>query len=105
MHVGRAIGLRAGRIAGIEPVHALVVGRVDVRHELLERRHVDDRHEDQRAGELGRLDRVDQLLDRDDRRVFGAVRAGDDREAPARLGAVQRPRPECRSRRPSRPEP
>ena len=33
---------------------------------------------------IGRIDRVDQLLDRENRRVFGAVRAGDDREHRAR---------------------
>ena len=86
--VRRAIGLRALRIARIEPVHVLVVRRVDVRHDALERRDVHERHQDERAGELRRLDRVDQLLDRDDRRVLRAVRARDDREHRARLRAV-----------------
>ena len=46
-----------------------------MRHEALERRDVDERDEDQRARQLRGIDRVDQLLDRDDRGVFGAVRA------------------------------
>ena len=41
----RALGLRAVGPAGIEPVHVLSVDRIHVRDLLLERRHVDQRHE------------------------------------------------------------
>ena len=74
-HVRRALGLRPAHGARIEPIHALVVDGIDMRHEALERRDVDERHEDQRAGELRGIDRVDQLPDRDDRGVFGTMRA------------------------------
>ena len=36
--------------------------------------------QDERSGQLGRIDRVDQPLDGENRCVFGAVRTGDDRE-------------------------
>ena len=65
-----ALGLRAAGIARVEAIHALAVDGVDVRHDLLERRHVDDRKQDERPGELGRADAGDQLLDRHDGRVL-----------------------------------
>jgi hypothetical protein len=74
---------------GSPGVHAFVVRRVHVGRQLLERRDVHERHEDQRAGEIGRLDGVDQLLHRNDRRVLGPVRPRHDREHRTWLGAVQ----------------
>ncbi len=51
--VGGAIGLRAIGFAGIEAVHALVVHRIDVRDFLFEGSNVDQRNEDDRAGDCG----------------------------------------------------
>ena len=85
----RAIGLRAIRTAGIHPVHVLAVGGIEVRHDLHERRHVEQRHDDHRARQLLRIDAGDQFLERDDRGVFGAVRAGEEREHRSGLGAVR----------------
>src|SRR5258708_29516590 len=51
--VGGALGLRAIGFAGVETVHTFLVDRVDVGNFLLERREIDDRQDDYRAGELG----------------------------------------------------
>ena len=40
-------------------------------------------------GQLRRVDLGDQFLERDDRRVLGAVRAGEEREHRTGLGAVR----------------
>jgi hypothetical protein len=92
-HQGRdqmrgAIGLRAIRTAGIHPVHVLAVGGIEVRHDLHERRHVEQRHDDHRARQLLRVDAGDQFLERDDRSVFSAMRAGEKREHGSSVGAV-----------------
>ena len=87
-HIRRAVGLCAGQRPGIEPVHALVVGRVHVRRDPLERRHVDERQQNQRSRHLVRLHAVDQHLDGDDRRVLRAVRARRDGEHRAGARAV-----------------
>ncbi len=44
-----ALRLGAGGRTGVKAVHALVVDRIDVRREALERRHVDQRHQNQRS--------------------------------------------------------
>ena len=56
-------------------------------------------------GQLGRLDGVDQLLHREDRRVSVPCAPDDDGEHRARASRRARRRPECRSRRPIRPAP
>ena len=78
--VERPLRLRPIRLAGVEAVHALAVDGIDVGDLLLERRRVEERNQDDRAGDLRRVELFDQLLDRDDRGVLGAVRAGDQRE-------------------------
>ena len=88
--IRRAFGLGALRIAGIEPVHVLVVGRVHVRRDLFERGHVHERDQDERARHVGRLDLVDEQLDRDDRRVLRPVRTRNDGQHRSRVRAVHR---------------
>ena len=51
------LGLRAIRTPGIHAIHVLAVHRVEVRHDLRERRHVEQRHDDERAGERRRVHR------------------------------------------------
>ena len=84
-----AIGLGAVHFARIHPVHVLAVGRIKVRDDFLERRNVHKRQDDHGAGELRRIDLGDQFLERDDRRVFGAVGAGEQRQHRTGLGAVR----------------
>jgi hypothetical protein len=76
----RALGLRSVGAPRVETVHALAVHRIDVRDLLLERRDVHERDEDDGPRERRRIERRDQFLHRRDRRVLGAVRAGDERQ-------------------------
>src|SRR5216684_2820822 len=83
-----ALGLRAVEFAGVEAVHAFVVDGIDVGEFLLEGLDVDERDENDGAGELGGVEGGDELFDGDDGDVFGTVSAGDEREDFAGLGAV-----------------
>ncbi len=69
--------MRAVGFAGIEAVHALVVDGIDVGDFLLEGLDVDERDEDDGAGDLGGVEGSDEFFDGDDGDVFGAVGAGD----------------------------
>ena len=80
--------MRAVQAARIEAIHALPVHRVDVGNLLLEGRHVHERNENHRARDRGRVDLLNQPLDRDDRGVFGPVRARHDGEHRTRLRAM-----------------
>ena len=75
--VGGAFSLGAVGFAGVEAIHALVVDGVYVRNFLQERRDVDERKQDDGAGELSGIDGRDQFFHRDDGGVFRAVGAGD----------------------------
>ncbi len=86
--VGGTVGLRAVRFAGVEAVHAFVVHRIDVGDFLLERLNVDERDENDGAGNLRGVESGDEFFDGDDGDVFGAMSAGDEREDFARLDAV-----------------
>src|SRR6266851_1860643 len=86
--VGGTLGLRAVGFAGVETVHAFVVDGIDVRDFLLEGLDVDERDEDDCAGDLGGVESDDELFDGDYGDVFGAVGAGDEGEDFAGLGAV-----------------
>ncbi len=86
--VGGALGLRAVGFAGVEAVHALVVDRIDMGNFLLEGLNVDERYEDDSAGDLGGVEGSDEFFDGDDGDVFGAVGAGNEGEDFAGLGAV-----------------
>ncbi len=72
-----ALGLRAVGFAGVEAVHAFVVGGIDVGDFLLEGGDVDERNEDDDAGKLRGVEGGDEFFDGDDGGVFGAVGAGD----------------------------
>src|SRR6266481_7500033 len=86
--VGGALGLRAVSFAGIKTVHAFVVDGIDVRDFLLEGLNVDERNEDDDAGDLRGVETNDEVFDGDDGDVFGAVGAGDEREDFAGFGAI-----------------
>jgi hypothetical protein len=69
----------------IKAIHALVVDRVDVWRQALERCDVHERHEDQgprkcRGINSGARGRSHQFFDSQNGRVFGAVRTGNHRE-------------------------
>src|SRR6266850_1248852 len=85
---GGALGLRAVGFAGVEAVHAFVVDGIDVGDFLFEGRDVDERNEDDDAGELRGVENVDEFFDGDDGGVFGAMRSGDEGENSSRLCAV-----------------
>src|SRR2546427_419959 len=85
---GGALGLRAVGFAGVEAVHAFVVGGIDVGDFLLEGGDVDERNENDDAGDLRGVEGVDEFFDGDDGSVLGAVGAGDERENFAGLCAV-----------------
>ena len=57
-----ALRLRSIGIARVVPVHALPVDRIEVRRHLLERRDIDDRDDDHRAGERLRVDARNEPL-------------------------------------------
>src|SRR6266850_1602895 len=85
---GGALGLRAVGLAGVEAVHAFVVGGMDVGNFLLEGGDVNERNEDDDAGDLGGVERGDEFFDGDDGGVLGTVGAGDEGENFSRLYAV-----------------
>src|ERR1700674_494942 len=85
---GGALGLRAVGFAGVEAVHAFVVDRIDVWDFLLKGSDVDERNEDDDAGDLGGVESIDKFFDGDDGGVFGAVSAGDEGESLAGFCAV-----------------
>src|SRR5216684_21359 len=72
---GGALGLRAVGFAGVEAVHAFVVGRIDVGNFLLEGGDVDERNEDDDAGELPGVEGGNEFFDGD---VGGGVDTGGD---------------------------
>src|ERR1051325_962333 len=82
------LGLTAVDLARIEAIHAFLVHRVDVRHLLLERLNINERHNDHSAGDFRRIQHRDDFLERDDRSVFRAVRTGDERQHRSRLRAM-----------------
>src|SRR5258708_2082728 len=86
--VGGAFGLCAVGFAGVEAVHAFVVHRIDVRDFLLEGLNVDERNEDDGAGDLRGVESGDEFFDGDDGNIFSAVSAGDEREDSSGLRAV-----------------
>ena len=75
-------------LSRIEPVHVLAVHGIEVRNFLQEGCDVQERHDDQRSGQARGIGRLRQLLQGDDRRVLGPVRAGDERQHGSRFGAV-----------------
>src|SRR6267142_1091362 len=85
---GGALGLRAIGFAGVEAVHAFVVGGIDVGDFLLEGLDIYEWDEDDDAGDLGGVERGDEFFDGDDGGVLGAVGAGDEGESFSRLCAV-----------------
>src|SRR5437660_11810 len=86
--VGGALGLRAVGFAGVKTVHAFIVDGIDVGDFLFEGLNVDERDEDDGARDLRGVEGGDEFFDGDDGDVFGAVRAGDEREDFAGLGAA-----------------
>src|SRR6267378_4307685 len=85
---GGALGLRAIGFAGVEAVHALVVDGIDVGDFLLEGGNVDQRDEDDDAGDLRGVKSGYEFFDGDDGSVLGAVGAGDEGENFSRLCPV-----------------
>ena len=65
-------GRQRGSGSGVERVH--------VRHPLLERRHVRNSDEYDRAAQLARVDAVEKVLGREDWRVLIAVHSGGERK-------------------------
>src|SRR5208283_73843 len=85
---GSAIGLRSIGFAGIEAVHALVINRIDVRDFLFEGSDVDERNQDDRAGNCGGIEIGDQPFDSNDGNVFRAVGAADQSKYRTGLCAI-----------------
>src|SRR6476660_1829621 len=84
-----ALGLSAVGFAGIEAVHAFVVDGIDVRDFLEEGRNVDEREQNDGAGELGGINGGNQFFESDDGGVLGAMGAGDQGEHGAGICAVE----------------
>src|SRR5712692_95299 len=83
-----ALGLCAVLFAGIKAVHALPVHRVHVRDLLQKRLNIDQGQDDHRAGNLRRVERLNQFLHGDDRGVFRPMGAGHQRQHRPRLRAL-----------------
>jgi len=75
--IRNALRLRAIRLAGIKAVHALAVHRIHVRHFLLKGRNIDQRQDDDGAGNLRGIEHLNDFLQGDDGGVFSSVRAGN----------------------------
>ena len=78
--IGDALGQRPAGIAGKHAIEVLAVRRRVVDRAAEKGRHVGDVHQEDRAAQVRRIDRRAQPLQRDDRHVLGAVRAGDERQ-------------------------
>src|SRR5215469_9070694 len=74
---GCAFGLRSIGFPGVKAVHALVIDGVNVRYLLFEGGNVDERNQDDGAGDLRGIKQVDEFFNRDDGCVFGTVSARD----------------------------
>jgi hypothetical protein len=77
---GDSLALGAVGAAGKHAIQVLAVVRIDVRHAVLEGRHVRDSDQDDRSLQVFRIDASQELLTRENRRVLVAVHAHRQRQ-------------------------
>src|ERR1700676_2643508 len=83
--------LRPIRLPRIEPVHALSIHRIHVRHFLFKRSNIHQRQKNHRPRNLRRIEQPNQSPHRNKRHILRPMRSRNQRQRRSRLSSMHHP--------------